>query len=83
MFTALPDLNARALEVTALTVARTAEIRPMKWSQLDLDAGLWLLKASDIPLDIAEGSDGERHQEQLRQSDTVAATGHRHPARAS
>jgi integrase len=81
-FDALPDLSARALEVTTLTVARTSEIRHMKWSQLDLDAGLWQLKASDIPRDETEGGDGEG-QEQLRQADAAAASGYRHPARAS
>jgi integrase len=33
--------SARALEVTILTLARTAEVQNMRWSQLDLDAGIW------------------------------------------
>jgi integrase len=53
-----PDQSARALEVVALTVARTAEVRHMKWTQLDLDGGLWDLKASDIPAND-DGGDGE------------------------
>jgi integrase len=55
---AKPDLSARALEVTTLTVARTAEIRHMQWSQLDLDEALWHLKPGDIPAD-EQGGDGE------------------------
>ena len=33
--------SARALEVTILTLARTAEVQNMRWTQLDLDSGLW------------------------------------------
>ncbi|MBV9985133.1 site-specific integrase [Bradyrhizobium sp.] len=35
--------SARALEVTILTLARTAEVQTMRWSQLDLDGGIWNL----------------------------------------
>jgi integrase len=37
----IPDQSARALEVTILTLDRTNETQNMRWSQLDLDAGLW------------------------------------------
>jgi integrase len=33
--------SARALEVTILTLARTAEVQNMRWSQLDLNNGIW------------------------------------------
>jgi integrase len=56
---AIPDQSARGLEVLTMTVARTAEIRHMKWTQLDLDSGMWDLKASDIPPEETEGGEGE------------------------
>jgi integrase len=37
----IADQSARAIEITALTVARTHEIQNMRWSQLDLDRGQW------------------------------------------
>ena len=43
-FTALPDLNAQRARSHRAHGSAHAEIRPMKWSQLDLDAMLWLLK---------------------------------------
>jgi integrase len=55
---ASPDQSARGLEVLTMTVARTAEIRHMKWTQLNLHSGLWNLKATDVP-DEPEGGDGE------------------------
>jgi integrase len=36
-----PDQSARALETTILTLVRTIETQNMRWTQLDLDAGLW------------------------------------------
>ena len=33
--------SARALEVTILTLARTAEVQNMRWTQLDLENGFW------------------------------------------
>jgi integrase len=36
-----PDQSARALEVAILTLARTIEVQNMRWSQLDLESGLW------------------------------------------
>jgi integrase len=41
---AIPDQSARAIEITMLTIARTAEIIHMQWSQLDLDEGLWMIE---------------------------------------
>jgi integrase len=38
---AIPDQSARALETTILTLVRTIETQTMRWTQLDLDAGLW------------------------------------------
>ncbi|WP_076858171.1 tyrosine-type recombinase/integrase [Bradyrhizobium mercantei] len=55
-----PDQSARAIEILTLTVARSAEIMHMRWSQLDLDAGLWEIKASDIPEDT-DGGEGTKN----------------------
>lgn len=44
---AIPDQSARALEVTILTFARTIEVQNMRWSQLDLESGLWDLGTLD------------------------------------
>jgi integrase len=38
---AISTQSARALEVTVLTLARTAEVQNMRWTQLDLDTGIW------------------------------------------
>lgn len=43
--------SARALEVTILTLVRTIETRHMRWPQLDLDAGLWILNFDDTKND--------------------------------
>jgi integrase len=39
-------LSARALEYTILTSARTSETLKIKWTELDLKAGLWLVPAA-------------------------------------
>jgi integrase len=44
---AIPDQSARALEVTILTFARTIEVQNMRWSQIDLESGLWDLGTLD------------------------------------
>lgn len=41
------DQSARALEVAILTFARTIEVQNMRWSQLDLEGGLWDLGTLD------------------------------------
>jgi integrase len=41
------DQSARALEVAILTFARTIEVQNMRWSQLDLESGLWKLGTLD------------------------------------
>jgi integrase len=41
------DQSARALEVTILTFARTIEVQNMRWSQLDLESGVWDLGTLD------------------------------------
>jgi integrase len=41
------DQSARALEVAVLTFARTIEVQNMRWSQLDLEGGLWDLGTLD------------------------------------
>jgi integrase len=43
--------SARALEVTILTLVRTIETQNMKWSQIDLNAGLWNLSFDDTKND--------------------------------
>ena len=41
------EQSARALEVAILTLARTIEVQNMRWSQLDLESGLWNLGTVD------------------------------------
>jgi integrase len=57
---ACPDLSARAIEITVLAVARTAEILNMKWSDIDLETTIWTIDTTGIR---ADDSDGGRHQE--------------------
>jgi integrase len=38
---ARPEMTARALELVILTAARPGEVLGMKWSEIDLGAGLW------------------------------------------
>ena len=38
---AISTQSARALEVTILSLARTADVQNMRWAQLDLDNGVW------------------------------------------
>ncbi len=48
-FAALRHANgvaARALEFAALTAARSGEVRGMRWSEVDLEAGLWTVPAA-------------------------------------
>jgi integrase len=46
--------SARALETTILTLVRTIETMSMKWTQLDLDTGLWILNFDDTKNDRAK-----------------------------
>lgn len=43
--TARDGVAARALRFTILTAARSGEVRGMSWSEVDLDAGLWVVPA--------------------------------------
>ncbi|MBR0900987.1 integrase arm-type DNA-binding domain-containing protein [Bradyrhizobium tropiciagri] len=52
------DQSARGLEILAMTAARTAEIRHMKWNQIDFQNAVWHLRAADIPEETG-GGDGE------------------------
>lgn len=38
-------MPARALEFTALTAARSGEVRGAAWDEIDLEAGLWIIPA--------------------------------------
>jgi integrase len=38
-------IGARALEFTILTAARSGEVRGATWSEIDLEAGLWVVPA--------------------------------------
>ena len=49
------SISARALEFTILTAARTSEVIGAKWSEIDLDAGVWT-----IPAERMKG--GKEHQ---------------------
>jgi integrase len=61
----VPDQSARAMAVLTLTVARTAEIMHMKWSQLDLDKAIWEIKAADIPEETNGGEGTKNDQDKL------------------
>ena len=64
-FTALPafmaklrsrdSISARALEFAILTAARTSEVIGAKWSEIDLDDGVWT-----VPAERMKG--GKEHQ---------------------
>jgi len=40
---AMPGIAARALEIIILTATRTSETLNAKWTEFDLDAGLWVI----------------------------------------
>jgi integrase len=42
----VPGTAARALELAVLTASRTSEVLNAEWSEVDLDAALWLLPAA-------------------------------------
>ena len=42
----LDAMSARALEFLILTAARSGEVLEAKWSEFDLDAGLWIVPAA-------------------------------------
>lgn len=41
----------RALEFTALTAARSQEVRGARWDEIDLDAALWIVPAERMKMD--------------------------------
>jgi integrase len=43
----IDDQSARALEITIITVSRTGWVQNLKWSQLDLQNGVWDLDDGD------------------------------------
>lgn len=43
-------MGARALEFLALTAARSQEVRGAEWSEIDLDAGLWIIPAARMKM---------------------------------
>ena len=43
-------LGARALEFLALTAARSGEVRGAEWSEIDLDASLWIIPAARMKM---------------------------------
>jgi integrase len=49
------SISARALEFTILTAARTSEVIGAKWSEFDLDSGVWT-----VPAERMKG--GKEHQ---------------------
>ena len=46
------NISARALAVTVLTALRTNEVARAEWSEIDLDAGLWLVPASRMKMSV-------------------------------
>jgi integrase len=55
----IADQSARAIEITALTVARTHEIQIMRWSQLDLDHGQWDIIGAGVETAAPGETEGE------------------------
>lgn len=43
-------MGARALEFLALTAARSQEVRGAEWSEMDLEAGLWIVPAARMKM---------------------------------
>lgn len=43
-------VGARALEFAVLTCSRSRNIRLMRWDQVDMDAGLWIIDAADMKI---------------------------------
>lgn len=43
--------GSRALEFTALTAARSREVRGARWDEIDLKAGIWTIPASRMKMD--------------------------------
>jgi integrase len=43
-------MGARALEFLALTAARSGEVRGAEWSEIDLDAALWVIPAARMKM---------------------------------
>jgi integrase len=43
-------IAARALEFAALTAARSGEVRGARWSEIDLEAGLWVIPAARMKM---------------------------------
>jgi len=78
----IADKALAPLRYSLLTVARTHEILNMRWSQLDLDRGQWILPApAPRQQRRLRRKGGNRHQKYLRQAHPVAATGARYPSR--
>ncbi|AGT08116.1 tyrosine-type recombinase/integrase [Paracoccus aminophilus] len=44
-------MGSRALEFTALTAARSREVRGALWEEIDLDKGLWIIPAARMKMD--------------------------------
>ena len=44
-------MGARALEFTALTAARSQEVRGARWDEIDLEAALWVIPAERMKMD--------------------------------
>lgn len=47
-----PALAARALELTILCATRTNETLRMRWSEVDLDAGVWTVPADRMKMEV-------------------------------
>lgn len=44
-------IGSRALEFTALTAARSQEVRGARWDEIDLDAAIWIVPAERMKMD--------------------------------
>lgn len=44
-------MGSRALEFTALTAARSQEVRGVRWDEIDLDAAMWVVPAARMKME--------------------------------
>lgn len=44
-------MGSRALELAALTAARSSEVRGARWDEIDLEAGVWIVPAARMKMD--------------------------------
>lgn len=77
------EIVRKALQIQALTFQRPGEVRGMKWSEIDLDGGMWTIPAARMKSTLAKKASGEPHLVPLSHQtiallrDLYHVTGHR------